>query len=200
MVLGAIVVDALAYAAHARRSKAGKTKTQGSLKGIFLSLASGVLMGSFYPLVEMAKGAGVENAGLGPYAVAFLFAIGVFFSTFVFNLYFLNLPVEGEPLSMFSYFQGTLKQHALGVFGGIVWCTGAIANLVAANAPKSVQVGPAISSAVGQGATLLSALWGLLVWREFAGATGNTRLLLGLMLILFLAGLIAVAISPLSVS
>jgi glucose uptake protein len=207
MVIGAIVVDAMAYSAHARRSKAsagaGKTKTQGSsgsLKGIFLSLASGVLMGSFYPLVEMAKGEGVENAGLGPYAVAFLFAIGVFFSTFVFNLYFLNLPVQGEPLSMFSYFQGTLKQHALGILGGVIWCTGAIANLVAASAPKGLQVGPAISSAVGQGGTILSALWGLLVWREFAGATGNTRLLLGLMLILFLAGLIAVAISPLSVS
>jgi glucose uptake protein len=160
-----------------------------------LSLASGVLMGSFYPLVEMAKGAGVESAGLGPYAVAFLFAIGVFFSTFVFNLYFLNLPVEGEPLSMFSYFQGTLKQHALGIFGGIVWCTGAIANYVAASAPKSIQVGPAIGY-VGHGATVLSALWGLLVWREFAGATGKTRLLLALMLILFVGGLIAVAIAP----
>ncbi len=207
MVLGAIVVDAMAYSAHAKRSKAsvgaGRTKTPGSsnsLKGISLSLASGVLMGSFYPLVEMAKGAGVENAGLGPYAVAFLFAIGVFFSTFVFNLYFLNLPVQGEPLSMFSYFQGTLKQHALGILGGMIWCIGSIANYVAASAPKSIQVGPAIGSALGQGAAILSALWGLLVWREFAGATGNTRLLLGLMLILFLAGLIAVAISPLSVS
>lgn len=207
LVLGAIVVDALAYATHAGRSRvsagAGKTKTQGSsnrLKGIFLSLASGVLLGSSYSLVEMGKGAGMENAGLGPYAMAFLFAIGVFFSTFVFNLYFLNLPVEGEPLSMFSYFQGTLKQHALGIVGGTIWCTGAIANLVAASAPKSMQVGPGMSSAVGQGATVLSVLWGLLVWREFAGAAGKTRLLLGLMLILFVAGLIAVAIAPLYVT
>jgi glucose uptake protein len=209
LVVGAILVDAMAYATHARSSKApasagaGKTKTQGSsnsLKGIFLSLVSGLLMGSFYPLVEMGKGAGVEGAGLGPYAVAFLFALGVFFSTFVFNLYFLNLPVQGDPLSMFSYFQGTLKQHALGIIGGMIWCTGAIANFVAASAPRAVQVGPAISYAVGQGATMVSALWGLLVWREFAGATGKTRLLLALMLILFLAGLIAVATAPLYVS
>jgi glucose uptake protein len=145
----------------------------------------------------MAKAGGPDNAGLGPYAVAFLFAIGVFFSTFVFNLYFLNLPVQGAGLSMFDYFKGTLWQHVLGILGGLIWCIGAIANFVAASAPKSVQVGPAISYAVGQGATMVSALWGLLVWKEFAGANGKVRVLLALMLILFLAGLITVSIAPL---
>jgi len=203
LVLGAIVLDAIAYATHGKRSKAtgsaGKAKTQSGpnrLKGIFLSLASGVLLASSYQLVEMGKGAGMENAGLGPYAMLFLFALGVFFSTFVFNLYFLNLPVEGEPLSMFSYFQGTFRQHALGIAGGMIWCVGAIANFVASGAPKAAQITPAMSSAVGPGAAVLSALWGLLVWREFAGASGKARLLLGLMLILFVAGLIAVAIAP----
>jgi glucose uptake protein len=208
LVVSAILVDAMAYARHARRSPStaspvGKTKAPAgsgrSFKGILLSLVSGVLMGSFYPLVEMGKGAGVDNAGLGPYAVAFMFSMGVFFSTFVFNLYFLNLPVQGEPLSMFSYFQGTLKQHALGIIGGIIWCTGAIANFVASSAPKSVQVGPAVSYAVGQGATMVSALWGLLVWKEFAGARSRVRTLLAVMLLLFLAGLLVISIAPLYV-
>src|ERR1051326_375862 len=94
LVVGAIIVDALAYAGQARtlRKAAGKSKgaprSGGGAKGIVLSLISGVLMGSFYPLVETAKGGGIEMAGLGPYAVAFLFAVGVFLSTFVFNLYF----------------------------------------------------------------------------------------------------------------
>jgi glucose uptake protein len=168
-------VDALAYTAHAKPAKPaapagrGRSKLPTSRKGILLSLISGVLMGSFYPLVEMSKGGGVVAAGLGPYAVAFLFSLGVFFSTFIYNLYFLNLPVEGEPLSMFAYFKGTLGQHALGIIGGIIWCTGAIANFVAASAPNKVQVGPAISYAIGQGATMVSALWGVLVWKEFAG-------------------------------
>jgi glucose uptake protein len=201
LVVGAIIVDAWAYSAHARPAS-GKTQqprksTGRGPKGILLSLVSGLLMGSFYPLVEMAKAGGPDNAGLGPYAVAFLFAIGVFFSTFVFNLYFLNLPVQGAGLSMFDYFKGTLWQHALGILGGLIWCIGAIANFVAASAPKSVQVGPAISYAVGQGATMVSALWGLLVWKEFAGASGKVRVLLALMLILFLAGLITVSIAPL---
>jgi len=210
LVVGAIVVDALAYSAHARGAKApapapaGKGKLKAapkaggaSMKGIVLSLISGVLMGSFYPLVEMGKGAGIESAGLGPYAVAFLFALGVFFSTFVFNLYFLNLPVQGEPLSMFTYFQGSLKQHALGIAGGLLWCTGAIANFTASSAPKAVEVGPAVSYAIGQGATMVSALWGLLVWKEFAGASPKVRFMLALMLVLFIAGLALISIAPL---
>jgi glucose uptake protein len=211
LVVGAIVVDALAYASHAgaktpASAPAGKGKLKtppkaggAGLKGISLSLISGALMGSFYPLVEMGKGAGVDTAGLGPYAVAFMFALGVFFSTFIFNLYFLNLPVQGEPLSMFTYFQGTLKQHALGIAGGLLWCTGAIANFTAASAPKSVEVGPAVSYAIGQGATMVSALWGLLVWKEFAGANPRVRLMLGAMLLLFIGGLVLVSIAPLYV-
>lgn len=203
LVVCAIVVDSLAYTAHAKRARSekpagrGQSKSPAGMKGIVLSLVSGLLMGSFYPLVEMSKGGGVDAGGLGPYAVAFLFSIGVFISTFVFNLYFLNLPVEGEPLSMFAYFRGTLPQHALGILGGIVWCAGAISNFAAASAPKSVQVGPAISYAIGQGATMVSALWGLLVWKEFAGARSGVKLLLALMLLLFIAGLVLVSIAPL---
>jgi glucose uptake protein len=212
LVVGAIIVDALAYGAHemsqrlpdasrrppdasprppdARSSSAG-------LKGVLLSLASGVLMGSFYPLVEIGKGSGPEAGGLGPYAVALLFAAGVFVSTFFFNLYFLNFPIEGKPLAMRLYFRGNRTQHVLGILGGLIWCMGAIANFVAASAPKSVQVGPAVSYAIGQGATMVSALWGLLVWHEFRGARRNVKVLLAVMLILFLAGLILVSIAPL---
>ena len=204
LVVGAIIVDAKAYGAQARNVAASETATTrkskkrgASLKGILISLVSGVLMGSFYPLVEMAKGAGMEAGGLGPYAVAFLFGIGVFVSTFVFNLYFLNLPVQGEALSMFEYFRGTLKQHALGIVGGILWCTGAIANFVASSTPKQAQVGPAVSYAIGQGATMVSALWGLLVWKEFAGANRRVRILLMLMFLLFLVGLALVSVAPL---
>ena len=205
LVVCAIIVDALAYTAHAKPASPppatrGRSKSSTSSKGILLSLISGVLMGSFYPLVEMSKGGGIDAAGLGPYAVAFLFSLGVFFSTFVYNLYFLNLPVQGEPLSMFAYFKGTLGQHALGIIGGIIWCIGAISNFVAASAPNKVQVGPAVSYAIGQGATMVSALWGVLVWKEFSGARTNVRVLLTLMFVLFLAGLMLVAIAPLYVA
>ncbi len=202
VVLAAIVVDAIAYRMHAKvkataEIKAGRTKSvvpRVGWKGILLSLASGVLMGSFYPLVELGK---AGEAGLGPYAIALVFALGVFVSTFVFNLFFMNLPVQGEPVEILEYFKGTWKQHLLGWIGGAVWAVGTISNFAAASAPQEVQAGPAISYALGQGATLISALWGLLVWKEFRGAGGVVRLLLALMLLLFAVGLTLVSVAPL---
>jgi glucose uptake protein len=90
-----------------------------------------------------------------------------------------------------------MRNHALGLLGGIIWCVGAITNFVAAAAPAEVTVGPAVSYALGQGATMISALWGLLVWKEFAGANARVRLLLTMMMVLFLAGLTMVSVAPL---
>ena len=201
IVAVAIIVDAFAYraleagkAAQAAKQAQGLRKTTG--KGIALSLLSGVLMGSFFPLVEMGKAGPV---GLGPYAIGFVFALGVFLSTFVFNMLFMNFPVEGPPVAISEYFKGTSRQHLLGIVGGLIWATGTVANFVAASAPESVQVGPAISYAVGQGATMVSALWGLLVWKEFAGAGPRVRLLVAVMLILFVCGLGLVSVAPLYV-
>ncbi len=204
VVVGAIIVDAVAYRAHAALKvmsaiKTGKTKStqkKVSPKALILCLVSGLLMGSFFPLVEMGKGqpGGVE---MGPYAIGFVFALGLFLSTFVFNLFFMNLPVEGEPVEMLDYFKGSTKNHLLGVLGGVVWCVGTISSFVAASAPENVQVGPAISYALGQGATMISALWGLLVWKEFAGAGSQVRMLIALMLILFAIGLSLISVAPL---
>jgi glucose uptake protein len=192
IVVAAIVVDAFAYRAL-EAGKATQAARRVSGKGIALSLVSGVLMGSFFPLVEMGK---AGPLGLGPYAIGFVFAVGVFLSTFIFNLFFMNLPVEGPPVAMSEYFKGTSGQHLLGVIGGLIWATGTIANFVAASAPESVQVGPAISYALGQGATMVSALWGLLVWKEFAGASGRVRALVVIMLVLFVCGLALISAAP----
>jgi len=195
IVVGAIILDALAY----RALEAGKAQAARKVtgKGIVLSLVSGVLMGSFFPLVEIGK---AGERGLGPYAIGFVFAVGVFLSTFVFNLFFMNMPVEGPPVAMSGYFKGTGRQHLLGIVGGMIWATGTIANFAAASSPESVQVGPAISYAIGQGATMVSALWGLLVWNEFAGAGPRVRLLVVIMLILFVSGLGLVSVAPLYAS
>jgi glucose uptake protein len=191
VVVVAILVDALAYRAHGKTSGA---MVQGfSVKGLIIALISGVLMGSFYPLVQMSMH---PEFGLGPYAVGPLFALGVLLSTPVFNIYFMNLPVQGEPVPFADYFRGSSRTHMLGLAGGAIWCTGAITNFVAASAPEA-GVGPAVSYALGQGATLISALWGLLVWKEFAGAKGPVRTLLTVMLLLFAVGLGMVSVAPL---
>ena len=202
IIVAAIVVDALAYRslgllrmeALAKAGKAKSTRRATSLKGVFLSMVAGLLMGCFFPLVVKGQ---ESEVGLGPYAIGFVFAIGVFLSTFVFNLFFMNLPVQGAPVEMAEYFSGSLKKHALGWLGGAIWCTGTIASFVAASAPEEVHVGPAISYAIGQGATMVSALWGLLVWKEFAGADLKVKSLIVIMLALFVAGLVMVSVAPL---
>ena len=192
LVLLAIAFDALAYRAHTAMTAA---KAKLSFRGLILSLVSGVLMGSFYPLVEMAK---VPEIGLGPYTVAVVFAIGVLFTTFLYNLYFMNLPVQGKPIPISAYFASkSTRNHLLGMLGGVIWCAGAIANFAAASAPAEVNVGPAVSYAMGQGATMISVLWGLLVWKEFAGAAPRVRMLLTIMMVLFVIGLTLVSIAPL---
>jgi len=200
LIVGAIVVDAIAYRAHAvTRSTAGDksdaaAKRAATWKGIKLSVVGGILMGMFYPLVEIGK---TGPKGLGPYAVGFVFALGVLASVFVFNLYFMRFPIEGPRLKFGDYLRGNSWVHFLGIVGGMVWIAGSLSNFVAASAPRALQVGPAISYAIGQGSTMVGALWGVLVWREFAGGGSRVTQLLVLMFVLFLTGLGLVSIAPL---
>jgi glucose uptake protein len=57
-------------------------------------------------------------------------------------------------------------------------------------------IGPATSFSMGEGNTMISALWGVLVWKEFRGASSRVRLYLALMFVFFLLGLTSIALSP----
>jgi glucose uptake protein len=202
MVVAAIVLDGVAYRIHTLAKASGKQEqkaeqSQGKdkiRKGILLSVIGGVLMGMFFPLVELGK---KGPGGLGPYAIGFVFSAGIFLSTFVFNAYFLRKPVQGEPLRFSDYFKGTFKEHFWGIVGGVVWAVGTLSSFVAASAPRELQVGPAISYALGQGSTMVGAFWGVVVWKEFAGGASLVKRLLVLMFILFVFGLAVVSIAPL---
>jgi glucose uptake protein len=199
MIVAAIVLDGIAYRIHSGAMQAGlNSSTDDSSKkirkGILLSVAGGVLMGMFFPLVEIGKSG---PRGLGPYAIGFVFSAGVFLSTFVYNAYFLRRPIQGRPLLFSEYFQGTSKEHFWGIVGGIVWAIGTLSSFVAASAPKELQVGPAISYALGQGSTMVGALWGVVVWKEFKGGGPTVNRLLILMFILFVCGLTMVSVAPL---
>jgi glucose uptake protein len=185
LVLIAIIMDALAY----RRREI--TKSTLSRRGIRLSVACGLLMGIFYPLV--AKAIRGEHS-FGPYSVAFFFAIGIALCAAPVNYFLMRKPFTGgAPVTMSNYFKGRGTWHIWGISGGIIWCTGAVFNFVASHAQI---IGPAISYAVGQGATMVSAIWGVFVWREFAHAPASSRRLIPMMFLFFLTGLAAVAVAP----
>jgi glucose uptake protein len=183
LVCVAIVLDALAYRRISRDLKV-------STKGIVLSLLCGVGMGLFYPFV--AKALTGENH-LVPYTVAFVFALGVLACTIPLNYIFMRNPVSGPPVRMRDYFTGTRALHFWGILGGAIWGVGTITNFVASYAQM---VGPATSYALGQGATMISAIWGVFVWKEFKGADVAAKRLLAMMFAFFVAGLGCVALAP----
>ena len=200
LVVAAIIVDAIAYRAlAASKSETGNkadiiARKASTWKGIKLAIIGGLLMGTFYPLVEIGK---KGESGLGPYAVGFVFGVGVLVSVFVFNLYFLRYPIEGPRLTFRDYLKGNTWVHFLGIIGGMMWIAGSLSNFVAASAPKALQVGPAISYAIGQGSCMVGALWGVLAWKEFAGGGVTVNRLLLLMFLFYISGLVLVSIAPL---
>ena len=128
-----------------------------------------------------------EPGMMTPYSAFFVFALGIFASNFVFNAIAMRHPVSGAPITEKEYFKGGFAIHLVGVLGGLIWGLGNGINLVAAG-----KAGAAISYGLGQGATLVSALWGILVWREFRGAPKKSGLLNLAMFVLFIAGLGAI--------
>jgi glucose uptake protein len=198
VMAGAIVAAALAcrfqavlrHEELARAGKAASTRRPSSIKGIVLALVSGLLLGSFLPLVDAAR---ESEIGLGPYAVAAVFAIGLLLSTFVFNVFLMNLPVEGEPLELLDIFKSTPQQHLLGLAGGALWCIGLVASLAAGSAPAEAHLGPAAGRFLALGFPLIAALWGIFLWKEFQRSDVRVRTLVVFMFLLFACGLLLIS-------
>ena len=125
-----------------------------------------------------------------PYTAIFIFSLGVLLSNFVFNTFVMKKPFVGEPVSYKEYFKGNFKTHLVGILGGSIWCLGTAFSYIA-----SGKAGAAISYALGQGAPMIAAIWGVFIWKEFKGANKNVYSLLGLMFLFFLAGLGCIIIS-----
>ena len=180
-IVAAIIIDALAYKKHSSSLQ----KVSG--KGIILSVSAGVLMALFYRFVAGSMASDFvspEHGKLTPYSAVFFFAIGVLASNFLFNYLIMKRPFEGEPLGFRDYAKGSLKVHLTGILGGVIWNTGMSMSIIA-----SGKAGYAISYGLGQGATLIAALWGVFIWKEFKGASGTVNKLILLMFIAYLIGL-----------
>ncbi|MCX8210008.1 MAG: GRP family sugar transporter [Lewinella sp.] len=181
LVAAAILLNAYAYRRASKDSKSVSTK------GLLLAIVAGCLMGFFYKYVanSMFSDFTVPEAGkLSPYSAVFVFTIGILLSNFLFNTLLMRFPFVGQPVSYGDYFKGGSRNHLMGVLGGIVWCIGMAFSILASD-----QAGPAISYGLGQGATIVAAIWGIYIWKEFAGAPKGTNSILNVMLICYLFGL-----------
>jgi glucose uptake protein len=180
-IVAAIIVDAIAYKKHS----ASLQKVSG--KGILLSVSAGVLMALFYRFVASSMVTDFvtpEHGKLTPYSAVFFFAIGVLVSNFLFNYLIMKKPFEGAPLTFKDYTAGSTGVHLTGILGGIIWNLGMSMSILA-----SEKAGYAISYGLGQGATLIAALWGVFIWKEFRGASKPVNTLILFMFLAYLAGL-----------
>lgn len=157
-------------------------------KGIILAVFAGILMSLFYSFV--ARAMDLENfaapaAGKAtPYTAIVIFSLGVLLSNFVFNTIVMKKPFVGEPVSYSEYFKGSAKTHLVGILGGCIWCLGTAFSYIA-----SGKAGASVSYALGQGAPMVAAIWGVFIWKEFRGSSKLVYGLLALMFCLFIAGL-----------
>jgi glucose uptake protein len=178
----AIIFNATAY----RRAHGGNKKL--STRAIALCLMAGLLMSFFYRFI--AASMDLENfeypqAGkMTPYTAVFVFSSGILLSNFIFNTLLIRKPFSGPPTSYADYFRGRAGTHLTGILGGLIWGLGNSLNLIAAG-----KAGPAISYGLGQGATLVAAIWGVFIWKEFTNAAKPVNALLVWMFVFFVAGL-----------
>ncbi|MGF1587199.1 MAG: GRP family sugar transporter [Bacteroidales bacterium] len=173
-VIAAIVLDAMAY-----RKLPGQTESP--TKGIVVSLLAGLLMGFFYRFVAASMVTDFVNPEAGrltPYTASVVFAVGLLVSNFLWNSIFMYKPLAGERVTYRDYIKsGDTRLHLIGILGGAIWSFGFTVNIIAAE-----QAGFAISYGLGQGATMVAALWGVFIWKEFKGAKGVNGLLTAMFL------------------
>ena len=182
LIVVAIICNGLAS------GRVQKEKKEGASKGIWLALLAGTLMAFFYRFVAAAMDldnfAAPAAGKVTPYTAIVIFTVGVLLSNFVFNTLVMRRPFVGEPVSYKQYFAGSFKTHLVGVLGGCIWCLGTAFSYIA-----SGKAGAAISYALGQGAPLIAAIWGVFIWKEFKGGDKKTFALLAAMFVIYIAGL-----------
>jgi glucose uptake protein len=167
----AVVLDGKAYGSLANSGRSI------SKKSIVTCVISGVLMGLWSPFTTYGTTSG---SALTPYSSVVFLTLGALLSCFVWNLYFMKRPLDGEPVRFGGFFTAPASGHLLGLLGGVIWGTGTVFNVVAGKATTF-----AISYAIGQSAPMVAALWGIFVWKEFANSGPRAKTYLALMFVFY---------------
>ncbi|MFB3778721.1 MAG: hypothetical protein ACE141_13970 [Bryobacteraceae bacterium] len=200
VLMGVITYRSLAMTRELQRMKAGQHRTlrpSVSWKGVLATVISGLLIGML-PLPVSAATTG--DTGVGPYLLMLAFSVGILFSTFVYNLFLMNLPLKGKPVEILEYLRGQFRFHMLGWLGGAVWATGMTAVYVAASSADEASLAPATRFAILQAVPLVTALWGIIAWKEFREAGARAQSFLAVTLVLYLAGLVMLYLASFSAS
>jgi len=162
-------------------------------KGLILAAVAAVPLGLYAPVLARARR---PEVGLGPYGVGAVIAFAVLGSSVLFNLFFMNLPIEGEPVEVRDYVRAGVKKHLMGLLAGMIWFSGLLALLVVSEPSSPAQVNGVVFAWAQAGVPLIAAALGLLLWKEFRGATGAIRGMVLLTFVLMTAGAALIAFAP----
>lgn len=187
LILAAMLFSAAAYR-KLPQSKAGNWR-----RGIVFAIVAGCLMGFFYPQLQRAISPGFNSEPIAPgmltpYTALLFFSIGVVVSNIVVN----TALMKAGKRTYSEYFAGTARLHSLGILGGVIWMLALSLNVIASGV-----AGPAVSYALGQGATLVAAIWGVFIWKEFSAAPPSAQPLIGFMFAGYVLGLLLVGLATL---
>ncbi len=176
-----------------QQGKTKSTKKHFSAKGLLLAGVAGILMGGYLPLLDLARD---PDIGLGPYGLVVMMSVGIGFTTFVYNLFFMNLPVQGKVVDFAEYFKGNARAHYMGLVGGFLFTASLLAGFVVSKAEGPAAVSPVLASAFSQGGAIIGTLAGLLVWKEFEGADSKVKSLVTSMLVMLVVGIALITVAP----
>lgn len=167
LVTLAIIANGIAY-----RIKESKQKTNKYFKkGLIITIICGITISLFpFPFNYAFQ------AGLSGYAATLFMTLGAFVSSLIFLPILMCKPlIPGQkPIGVFEYMRAKSSWHGWAILAGLVWAIGTTFNLVVASQPK---FSVAIAYTLGQCATMVAALWGIFVWKEFKDAPSKSTLI-----------------------
>lgn len=195
LLVGVMFIIIAIYFSGKSYKKLEGEESKRSTKGIVVSAIAGILIAFFYGFVVQSMDNEYVAGGSGtltPFTAVFFFAIGTLICTLIANPIFMKYAVSGEPVSMGGYKAASWNEHAAGWIGGIIWMSGMVLSFMAVGAGS-----PAISYALSNAAPVVAAIWGVFIWKEFAGSDKKTNQLLAGMFLFYLIGLVLIVVSKL---
>jgi len=161
-------------------------------KGIILALISGIA-GSFWsPLGAYSMRHKGLDGTLSAYASFFFLMIGFVVTNLVINIYLMYRPINQQPKSTLSgMFKMPMFFWFIGIAAGFICALGNLVNFIAGQSTD----GYATSFAFARANTLVSGLYGVIIWKEFNNTNTITKVLYGIGMCFYLGALVALAFS-----
>ncbi|MBQ2556431.1 MAG: hypothetical protein II561_07750 [Thermoguttaceae bacterium] len=211
LVAAAIIISALSYKKRDAANVDPDAPKKPIGKGLALSILCGLLMSLFYffvakslarvqlgdgSLVDLTianlQNGSLEMGKLTPYTANLVFAVGILLSNCIIMPILMAKPLVGDPVEKGSYWTGSFRNHFWGWVGGAIWAVGMTFNVLASGIAS-----PAVAYGLGQGATLMSAIWGVFIWREFRNSPKGVGKMLAGMFLCFIVGLALIVVTKL---